>query len=184
MSEYVLEMRDIVKRFPGVVAVNNGQLTLRPGEVHCLLGENGAGKSTLMKILSGAQPADSGSIHISGEPVHIHSPHHAQQLGVSMIYQEFNLSPYLSIAENIFLGREPKLRGTPFINWRTMYGDAREILARIRVNLDVRRPVNECSVAQQQMVEIAKAISFNSKIIVMDEPSATLTDHEIGRAHV
>jgi len=179
MSEYVLEMRDIVKRFPGVVAVNNGQLTLRPGEVHCLLGENGAGKSTLMKILSGAQPADSGSIHISGEPVHIHSPHHAQQLGVSMIYQEFNLSPYLSIAENIFLGREPKLRGTPFINWRTMYGDAREILARIRVNLDVRRPVNECSVAQQQMVEIAKAISFNSKIIVMDEPSATLTDHEL-----
>jgi len=179
MSEYVLEMRDIVKRFPGVVAVNNGQLTLRPGEVHCLLGENGAGKSTLMKILSGAQPADSGSIHISGEPVHIHSPHHAQQLGVSMIYQEFNLSPYLSIAENIFLGREPKLRGTPFINWRKMYGDAREILARIRVNLDVRRPVNECSVAQQQMVEIAKAISFNSKIIVMDEPSATLTDHEL-----
>lgn len=109
----------------------------------------------------------------------IHSPHHAQQLGISMIYQEFNLSPYLSIAENIFLGREPRIPRTPFINWKKMYGDAREILSRIRVNLDVRRPVNECSVAQQQMVEIAKAISFNSKIIVMDEPSATLTDHEL-----
>lgn len=179
MSEYVLEMRDITKRFPGVVAVKNGQLNLRPGEVHCLVGENGAGKSTLMKILSGAVPLDSGSIIVDGEAVHIHSPHHAQQLGISMIYQEFNLSPYLSIAENIFLGREPRLGRSPFINWRRMYADAREILGRIGVKLNVRRPINECSVAQQQMVEIAKAISFNSKIIVMDEPSATLTDHEL-----
>lgn len=179
MSEYVLEMRDITKRYPGVVAVNNAQLNLRAGEVHCLVGENGAGKSTLMKVLSGAVPLDSGEIRLSGEPVHIHSPHHAQQLGISMIYQEFNLSPYLSVAENIFLGREPRLRRTPFINWAKMYRDARAILARIRVNLDVRKPVNECSVAQQQMVEIAKALSFNSKIIVMDEPSATLTEHEL-----
>lgn len=179
MGEYVLEMRNITKRFPGVLALNNVQLNLRPGEVHCLVGENGAGKSTLMKILSGAQPADSGEILIAGEPVTITSPHHSQQLGVSMIYQEFNLSPYLSVAENIFLGREPRLGNTPFINWKKMYDDAREILARIRVDLDVRKPVNECSVAQQQMVEIGKAISFNSKIIVMDEPSATLTDHEL-----
>ncbi|GMV92746.1 MAG: ribose import ATP-binding protein RbsA 2 [Candidatus Hydrogenedentota bacterium] len=179
MSEYVLEMKDIVKRFPGVVAVKNGQLNLRPGEVHCLVGENGAGKSTLMKILSGAQPADSGEILLSGESISIHNPHHAQQLGISMIYQEFNLSPFLSVAENIFLGREPRLGKTPFINWSKMYQDAREILGRIRVNLDVRKPVNECSVAQQQMIEIGKALSFNSKIIVMDEPSATLTDHEL-----
>ncbi len=179
MSEFVLEMKKIVKRFPGVLAVNKGHLDLRAGEVHCLVGENGAGKSTLMKILAGAQPMDSGEILLSGEPIHIHSPHHAQQLGVSMIYQEFNLSPYLSVAENIFLGREPRLGPTPFINWSRMYGDAREILGRIRVNLDVRKPVNECSVAQQQMVEIAKALSFNSKIIVMDEPSATLTEHEL-----
>ncbi|MCC6491168.1 MAG: sugar ABC transporter ATP-binding protein [Candidatus Hydrogenedentes bacterium] len=178
-EEYVLEMRDIVKRFPGVVAVKNGQLTLKPGEVHCLVGENGAGKSTLMKILSGAQPMDSGAILLSGKPATIHSPHHAQQLGISMIYQEFNLSPYLSVAENIYLGREPRLGKSPFINWSKMYNDARSILNRIRVNLDVRKPVNECSVAQQQMVEIAKAISFNSRIIVMDEPSATLTDHEL-----
>jgi ribose transport system ATP-binding protein len=179
MSEYVLEMCDITKRYPGVVAVNNAQLDLRAGEVHCLVGENGAGKSTLMKVLSGAVPLDSGEIRLSGGPVHIHSPHHAQQLGVSMIYQEFNLSPYLSVAENIFLGREPRLGRTPFIHWAKMYRDARAILARIRVNLDVRKPVNECSVAQQQMVEIAKALSFDSKIIVMDEPSATLTEHEL-----
>ena len=179
MSEFVLEMREVTKRFPGVIAVKNGNLDLRPGEVHCLVGENGAGKSTLMKILSGAQPLDSGTIRLSGEDIGIHSPHHAQQLGISMIYQEFNLSPYLSVAENIFLGREPRIAKTPFINWKKMYADAREILGRIRVNLDVRRPVNECSVAQQQMIEIAKAISFNSKIIVMDEPSATLTDHEL-----
>ena len=179
MSEFVLEMRNVTKRFPGVLALNNVQFDLRPGEVHCLVGENGAGKSTLMKILAGAQPMDSGQILLSGEPVTIHSPHHAQQLGISMIYQEFNLSPFLSVAENIFLGREPRIGRSPFIRWSKMYSDAREILARIRVDLDVRKPVNECSVAQQQMVEIGKAISFNSKIIVMDEPSATLTDHEL-----
>lgn len=179
MSEFVLEMRNVTKRFPGVVALNDVQFDLRPGEVHCLVGENGAGKSTLMKILAGAQPMDSGMIRLSGESVTITSPHHAQQLGISMIYQEFNLSPYLSVAENIFLGREPRIGKSPFINWSQMYRDAREILGRIRVDLDVRKPVNELSVAQQQMVEIAKAISFNSKIIVMDEPSATLTDHEL-----
>ena len=179
MGEFVLEMRNITKRFPGVLALNDVQFNLRPGEVHCLVGENGAGKSTLMKILAGAQPMDSGEIMLSEAPVTIYSPHHAQQLGISMIYQEFNLSPYLSVAENIFLGREPRLGRTPFINWKKMYADAREVLGRIRVDLDVRKPVNECSVAQQQMVEIGKAISFNSKIIVMDEPSATLTDHEL-----
>jgi ribose transport system ATP-binding protein len=179
MADYVLEMRDITKRFPGVLALDHAQLQLRPGEVHCLLGENGAGKSTMMKILAGAQPMDSGQILLDGEPVEITSPHQAQQLGISMIYQEFNLSPFLSVAENIFLGREPRLGRTPFIDWKRMYGEAREILARIRVELDVKRPVNELSVAQQQMVEIAKALSVNAKIIVMDEPSATLTDHEL-----
>lgn len=179
MSGYVLEMRNITKRFPGVIALDNVSLTLRPGEVHCLVGENGAGKSTLMKILAGAQPADSGTILLAGEEVHIHSPHHAQQLGVSMIYQEFNLSPFLSVAENIFLGREPRIGKTPFINWRVMHDEARAVLDRIKMKLDVRKPVNELSVAQQQMVEIAKALSFNAKIIVMDEPSATLTDHEL-----
>ena len=179
MAEFVLEMCDITKRFPGVLALDKAQLQLRPGEVHCLLGENGAGKSTMMKILAGAQQKDDGAILLDGQEVQITSPHHAQQLGISMIYQEFNLSPYLSIAENIFLGREPRIGRSPFIDWRRMYADAREILSRIRVDLDVKRPVNELSVAQQQMVEIAKALSVNAKIIVMDEPSATLTDHEL-----
>ncbi len=179
MSGFVLEMRAVTKRFPGVLALDRARLELRAGEVHCLLGENGAGKSTLMKILAGAQPLDSGEIRIDGAPVEITSPHRAQQLGISMIYQEFNLSPFLSVAENIFLGREPRIGRTPFIDWRRLYADATAVLARIGVQLDVRRPVNELSVAQQQMVEIAKAISVNARIIVMDEPSATLTDHEL-----
>lgn len=174
-----LAMRDIVKRFPGVLALDHAQLEVRTGEVHCLVGENGAGKSTLMRILAGAERPDAGAVFIDGQPVTIQTPHHAQDLGISMIYQEFNLSPYLSVAENIFLGREPRLGPTPFINWPRMYREAEEVLNRIRVWLDVRRPVHECSVAQQQMVEIAKAISVNAKIIVMDEPSATLTDHEL-----
>ena len=179
MGEFCLEMRNITKRFPGVLALDDAQLQLRPGEVHCLLGENGAGKSTMMKILAGAQPMDSGQIILHGEEVQIISPHHAQQLGISMIYQEFNLSPFLSVAENIFLGREPLIGRSPLVDWKRMYRDARDILGRIRVELDVKRPVNELSVAQQQMVEIAKALSVDAKIIVMDEPSATLTDHEL-----
>jgi len=123
MSEYVLEMRNITKRFPGVLALNNVQFDLRPGEVHCLVGENGAGKSTLMKILAGAQPMDSGEILLSGEPVHIHSPHHAQQLGISMIYQEFNLSPFLSVAENIFLGRDQRMQRCPTADGRNRQSD-------------------------------------------------------------
>ncbi len=180
MSEYVLEMKDITKRFPGVLALDDVRFDLRPGEVHCLVGENGAGKSTLMKILAGALDMDAGEIRLGDEPVRINSPHHAQELGVSMIYQEFNLSPYLSVAENIFLGREPRIGKSPLIDWGKMYRDARHILEnRIRVKLDVRKPTNECSVAQQQMVEIAKALSFNARIIAMDEPSATLTEHEL-----
>lgn len=175
----ILEMRGVSKSFPGVKALDRAELEVRAGEVHCLVGENGAGKSTLMKILAGAVPLDEGEIRIDGQPVHVRSPHHAQQLGISMIYQEFNLSPYLSVAENIFLGREPRYARTPFVNWQAMYDQARELLRRINVDIDVRRPVNELSIAQQQMVEIAKALSFAAKVIVMDEPSATLTEHEL-----
>ncbi|MFP4502919.1 MAG: sugar ABC transporter ATP-binding protein [Candidatus Hydrogenedentota bacterium] len=178
-SGLVLEMRGVSKAFPGVQALDNAELEVRRGEVHCLVGENGAGKSTLMKILAGAQPADSGEILLEGVPVSIRSPHHAQELGISMIYQEFNLSPFLSVAENIFLGRAPRLGKSPLINWRRMRADAHAILDRINVKIDVRLPVNELSVAQQQMVEIAKALAFEAKVIVMDEPSATLTDHEL-----
>ncbi len=179
MSEFLLEMRGITKQFPGVMALKGAQLSLRPGEVLCLLGENGAGKSTLMKILSGAQHQDAGDILLGGESVRIQSPHHAQDLGISMIYQEFNLSPFLSVAENLFLGRQPLIPGTPFVAWAKLRQQAREVLARIGVNLDVRRSVNTLSVAEQQMVEIAKALTVDARIIVMDEPSATLTDHEL-----
>ncbi len=178
-SDYVLELRDVVKRFPGVLALDHAQLQVRRGEVHCLLGENGAGKSTLMKILAGAQPMDEGEMLLDGQPIIVRTPHHAQQLGISMIYQEFNLSPFLSVAENIYLGREPRIGRTPMIDWNRMYRGAQEVLERIRVQLDVRAPINELSVAQQQMVEIAKAISVEAKIIIMDEPSATLTGHEL-----
>jgi len=179
VSEYVLEMQGIVKRYPGVLAVNGGRLELRPNEVHCLVGENGAGKSTMMKILAGAISMDEGSIAISGEPVAIQSPHHAQQLGVSMIYQEFNLCAHMSVAENVFLGREPRIPRTPLVDWRRLYRETQAIFDRMGVQIDVRKPVSACSVAQQQMVEIAKALSVNARIIVMDEPSATLTDHEL-----
>jgi len=179
MSDYLLEMNGIVKRYPGVLAVNNAQLTLKAGEVHCLVGENGAGKSTLMKILAGAILPDEGEVRLAGDVVRIESPQHAQRLGISMIYQEFNLTPYQSVAENIFLGREPRYGRTPIIDWPRLHADASNLLDRIRVKLDVHKPIYQCSVAEQQMVEIAKALAFNARVIVMDEPSATLTDHEL-----
>lgn len=179
MADLLLEMRGITKQFPGVLALDDVSLDLREGEVHCLLGENGAGKSTLMKILAGAQPADKGDILIGGRPADITSPARARALGVSMIYQEFNLSPFLSVAENIFLGREPRIAKTPFIDGARLRRDAEEVLRHMGVTLDVRLPVNRLSVAQMQMVEIAKAVSVNARILVMDEPSATLTDHEL-----
>lgn len=173
----LLEMSNIYKTYPGVQALKDVNLTIGKGEVHALVGENGAGKSTLMKILAGAEHRDSGEIKVNGTPVTIQSPHHAQELGISIIYQEFNLVPQLGAAENIFLGREPSVCG--FINYRKEYADARAILENLGVDLDVSQPVSTLSIAQQQMVEIAKALSVQSKIIAMDEPSATLTDHEL-----
>ncbi len=175
----VLQMRGITKTYPGVRALESVDLDVRAGEVHALIGENGAGKSTLMKVLAGAQPKDSGTITLSGETVEMDSPQKAMDLGVSIIYQEFNLVPYLNAAENIYLGREPRAAVPGFVDFRTMYREAQQVIDRLGVPLDVRSPVNRLSVAQQQMVEIAKATSRRSKIIVMDEPSATLTEHEL-----
>jgi ribose transport system ATP-binding protein len=175
----VLEMRGIAKTYPGVRALDGVDFQVRAGEVHALVGENGAGKSTLMKILAGAQSKDSGTIVIEGKPAHIDSPQAAMALGVSIIYQEFNLVPYMSAAENIFLGREPRASVPGLVNFSKMYSDAQAIIDRLGVKLNVRTAVNRLSVAQQQMVEIAKATSRESRIIAMDEPSATLTDHEL-----
>jgi len=175
----LLEMRSISKTYPGVTALSRVDFSVMPGEVHALVGENGAGKSTLMKILAGADAKDAGRILIGGSEVHIDSPQEAMRLGVSIIYQEFNLVPYMNAAENIFLGREPAGAVPGVIDFRKMYADAEAIIAELGVALDVRAPINTLSVAQQQMVEIAKATSRKSRIIAMDEPSATLTEHEL-----
>lgn len=177
MSGYILEMRDITKRYPGVVALDRVSFALLPGEVHCLVGENGAGKSTLMKVLAGAIQKDEGTVLIEGVEAHYASPVQASRLGISMIHQEFNLAPQLTVAENIFLGRPPTRRGV--INWPRLYQDARDALAMLDTDIDPRRMVSTLSVAQQQVVEIAKALSVKARILVMDEPSATLSDHEL-----
>ena len=178
-TKSALQMKNIVKTYPGVRALDGVDFEVARGEVHALVGENGAGKSTLMKILAGAQPMDSGEILIDGAPVHITTPQNAMDLGISIIYQEFNLVPYLNAAENIFLGREPKGAIPGFIDFSTMYAEAQEVVDHLGVNLNVRTSVNRLSIAQQQMVEIAKATSRNATIIAMDEPSATLTEHEL-----
>src|SRR5678815_685091 len=171
-------MQHISKTFPGVIALDDVDFELRKGEVHILLGENGAGKSTLMKILSGAYQAGSGEIVLNGQEIEIRSPKHAQTLGVSIIYQELNLVPQLSSAENIFLGREP-VRIAGVVDHAAMQKQAASILNGLGVSTDVRRPVRELSIAQQQMVEVAKAISLDARILIMDEPTSALTEREI-----
>jgi ribose transport system ATP-binding protein len=173
-----LRMAGIRKQFPGVVALDGVDLEVEPGEVHVLLGENGAGKSTLMKILSGALAKDAGSIELAGRPVEIEGPRHAQALGISIIYQEFNLVPQLSAADNIFLGREQASR-FGVLDARRADAEARRLLEGLGVRVDTRVPVRELGVAQQQMVEVAKALSGDARILIMDEPTSALTDAEI-----
>ena len=173
-----LEMRGIHKSFPGVRVLDDVSLAVLPGQVHALMGENGAGKSTLMKILAGAIQADAGTILLSGQPAQIATPQQAMDLGIGIIYQELNLAPHLSIAENIFLGREPQ-RLPGWIDGRKMRRDAQALMADFGMTLDVRTLVGSLSVAQRQMVEIAKATSRQARILAMDEPSATLTAHEL-----
>ncbi len=174
----VLEMREIRKTFPGVVALDGVDFALRRGEVHILLGENGAGKSTLMKILSGAYQKTAGRITLDGAEIEIKNPAHAQGLGISTIYQEFNLVPHLSVGENIFLGREP-MRLPGLIDRRAVNRKAAEVLSGLGLSLDPRRPVKGLRVAEQQMVEVAKALSLDARVLIMDEPTAALTEHEI-----
>lgn len=174
----LLELRGISKTFPGVKALDDVSFALHPGEVHMLLGENGAGKSSLMKVLCGAYEADAGEFFFKGEKVTIASTADAQKLGIAVIFQEFSLVPYLDIAQNIFLGREPKGRIPGTIDRRKILADARRLLDTIGFDIDPSVIVNTLGVAQQQMVEIAKAISQNARILVMDEPTAALSDRE------
>jgi ribose transport system ATP-binding protein len=180
VTKFALAMRGISKRFPGVHALDRVDLDVRAGEVHVLLGENGAGKSTLMKILSGVYPRDDGHIFIDGREVELRGPRHAQALGISIIYQTFSQAPHLNVAENLFLGREP-LTAWRTIDERRAQAMAREALARVGLAIDPRTKIKKLSVAQRQLVEIAKALSLDAKIVIMDEPTSALTDRETRR---
>jgi inositol transport system ATP-binding protein len=178
----LLEVRDVCKQFPGVKALDGVELQVRKGEVHALLGENGAGKSTLLKILSGAQRADRGVATLDGvrlEPGQ--TPRDRQRLGLATIYQEFNLLPFMSIAENLYLWREPVRRG--FIDWAAMQSQARDLLGSLGLRLDPKREVRHLSVAHQQMIEIGRAVAQKAKLIVMDEPTAALGQREVEILH-
>ncbi len=173
----LLHMQSIDKQFPGVKALSGASLSVYPGRVMALLGENGAGKSTLMKVLTGIYSKDAGSIRYQDKDVSFIGPKQSQEAGISIIHQELNLIPGLTIAENIFLGREFV---TPFgrIDWKKMYDEADKLLARLKVPHSSRKLVGELSIGTQQMVEIAKALSFSSRVIIMDEPTDALTDTE------
>ncbi len=178
MTDKIFEMREISKYFPGVQALDTVDFNCRYGEVHALVGENGAGKSTLMKILAGAYHQDYGKIIVKQKDVSFSGPREAQGLGISTIYQEFNLVPELSVAENIFLGREP-LKNRFFINKKKMFAESEKLLSQLGTDIDPRRKVKYLSVAEQQMVEITKTLSQNASIIIMDEPSAVISGKEL-----
>ena len=173
----LLEMRSITKRFPGVLALCDVNFDVRPGEVHALVGENGAGKSTLMKILAGVYTRDSGEILFRGQPVDFTTPRQAQDAGIVTIYQELNQVVQLSVTENIFLGSEIA-RGIA-LNWSEMHEQARQLLLKLHMDIDPRTQVGSLGVAQQQMVEVAKALHHQASLIIMDEPTSSLSIHEI-----
>jgi ribose transport system ATP-binding protein len=179
MGDPLVEMTGITKDFPGVHALADATFELRPGEVHALVGENGAGKSTLMKILAGVYQPDAGEIRFKGEPVEVTNPRTALDLGISMIHQELNLAPHLTVAQNIFLGREPRGRVRFMVDDGQLNRQAQDLIDRLHLKLDPRARVGDLKIAQQQMVEIAKALSFNAAVLVMDEPTAALTETEI-----
>ena len=177
MEKYLLELSGISKSFPGVKALDDVSFNLKAGEVHALLGENGAGKSTLMKIISGIYQRDSGSYRLEGREIDELTPKKAQELGIAIIHQELNMCTDLTVAENMFLGRESHARGV--IRQREMDRQAAEILKTLKIDIDPRTVVKKLPVSKQQMVEIAKALSTNARILIMDEPTSALTDREI-----
>ena len=171
MANTLLQLNDITKEFPGVLALSKVQLDIREGEVLALVGENGAGKSTLIKILTGALDGWSGEILWKGKPLDVHHPWEAQQAGISTIYQELTLCPALSVAENVFLGREPR-RANGLIDWAKMNRMTRETLARLKVDVPPTAQVASLTVANQQLIEIARALTMNAQLIIMDEPTS------------
>jgi rhamnose transport system ATP-binding protein len=182
-SEPIVELRAISKQFGAVQALRNANLALYPGEVHALLGENGAGKSTLVKILGGIYRPDTGTFTLRGATVELHNPAQAQHLGIAVIHQEPTLFPDLNVAENVFMGRHPRDRFGR-VAWKRMYREVESLFASLDVPLSVHTPVQGLSVADQQMVEIAKALSLNASVLVMDEPTAALSSHEVEKLFV
>ncbi len=180
-GDCLLEVRGVRKSFPGVVALDDVQLRVRRGTVHALMGENGAGKSTLMKIIAGIQAPDAGEIRLRGEAVVLHGPLDALERGIAMIHQELNLMPSMTVAENIWIGREPTGRFGRFglVDHRRLHRDTEALLAQLAIGIDPQAEVGTLSVASRQMVEIAKAVSFDSDVLIMDEPTSALTAREV-----
>ena len=178
-AEPILKLTHVYKAFTGIQALRDVEFEVRPGEIHALIGENGAGKSTLMKIVSGVHRPDAGTILMDGKPAEITNPLDAQKLGIAAIYQEATLFPDLDIAENIYMGHQPVIGPTRAIVWRRMYDQAGASLRSLGVQLDPRTKVRGLTIAQMQMVEIAKALSFNARVLIMDEPTAALTLYEV-----
>jgi monosaccharide-transporting ATPase len=172
----ILAMTGITKEFPGVKALSDVDFRLFPGEVHALMGENGAGKSTLIKALTGVYDVDGGEVVLDGRPVRFAGPLQAQQAGVSTVYQEINLCPNLSVAENIFIGREPRRFGA--IQWSKIHSRATELLSRLRLDIDASALLGTYSIAVQQMVAIARAIDISAKVLIFDEPTSSLDAKE------
>lgn len=177
-KEYILEMLNISKFFPGVKALEGVNLKVREGTVHALLGENGAGKSTLMKILIGLYKCDEGTIKFKGKKVQINKPLDALETGISMIHQELNPIPFMTVAENIFLGREPTYKKSGFVNNKKMVDETGRLLEKLKISISPKVYMHELSIANTQLVEIAKAISYNSELIIMDEPTSAITEQE------
>ena len=176
MTEALLDMRGIGKTFPGVTALSNVDFSVRNGEVHALMGENGAGKSTLIKVLTGVYPRDAGTVVLKGRTIAPAAPLEAEALGISTVYQEVNLIPHLSVAENITLGRQPKRFG--FLNWRAIRRQAEKALERLGLRLDVTQELSSYSVAIQQMVAIARALDIDAQLLILDEPTSSLDEQE------
>jgi rhamnose transport system ATP-binding protein len=178
MSEYILELKAITKSFPGIKALDDVHFNLKAGEIHAIMGENGAGKSTFIKIITGVHPQDEGEIFLNGEKIEIKNPKDAQDIGISAIYQHVTCYPDLSVTENIFIGHERIRKGTKRILWNEMHSEAQKLLEQLGATIDPKTQMGALSVAQQQIVEIAKALSMEAKIIIMDEPTAALTKRE------
>ncbi len=178
MIENILELNKITKRFSGVEVLHEVSFSLATGEVHAMLGENGAGKSTMVKVMTGVYQPDSGEIILNGEQVHFSDSRESRQAGIAAIYQELSLFPDLDVAENIFVGRQPTKKGG-WIDWRNLYKEADQLLASLGVHLDSKKKARSLSIAQQQMVEIARAFSIHARILIMDEPTSSLTLNEV-----